>query len=42
MYTIEFFDEEDATVDEIIEFIMTTFPQLQFDIYKENISEQLQ
>lgn len=42
IYTIEFYEEKDDTVDDIIDYIMLNHPQLQFDIYKEDINEQLQ
>ena len=42
MYTLEFFSTEDDTIDDVMDFLMEVYPQLQFDVYKENISEQLQ
>lgn len=42
IYTLEFYSEEDDTIDEVIDFVMEQFPDLQFDVYKENLNEQLQ
>lgn len=42
IYTLEFFAEEDDTIDEVMEFMMENFPEQEFDVYKENINEQLQ
>jgi hypothetical protein len=42
MYTLEFFSTEDETIDDVMDFLMEHYPDLQFDVYKENISEQLQ
>jgi hypothetical protein len=42
MYTLEFFSTEDDAIDAVMDFLMEHYPKLQFDVYKENISEQLQ
>lgn len=42
MYTLEFFSTEDDAIDDVMDFLMEHYPELQFDVYKENISEQLQ
>jgi hypothetical protein len=42
MYTLEFFSTEDETIDDVMDFLMENYPDLKFDVYKENISEQLQ
>lgn len=42
MYTIEFFEEEDDVIEDLIQIFTEVYPEIQFTIYKENISEQLQ
>lgn len=42
IYTLEFYAEEDELIDDIMDYIMLNHPQLEFDVYKEDISEQLQ
>jgi len=42
MYTLEFLSTEDDAIDAVMDFLMEHFPEQQFDVYKENISEQLQ